>query len=186
MKAIPALTLMVLSFLYFGCTSANEIDTHKWFLITKEFGPAEIMTTIDKMTIAMYRFINEEGGSPLRIQVKGFENRSSEKIDLTLITDQILTRLKSNKAEIIDRRYLENVEILYEKTGRIYSQFNDVPIGKLRSPNFYLSGDIRDNVQVVDGKSIQYLVITMRLYCLKTGVVEWQEQQQFYKVTTLP
>ena len=56
-----------------------------------------------------------------------------------------------------------------------------IPMGQLKSPNLYLSGDIRDNVRTVGGREIQYLVVTLKLYNLKTGVVEWQDQQEFLK-----
>jgi hypothetical protein len=56
-----------------------------------------------------------------------------------------------------------------------------VPVGGLKSPNMYLTGDIRDNVRTVGSKTVQYLVVTLKLYNLRTQVIEWQDQQEFLK-----
>ena len=59
-----------------------------------------------------------------------------------------------------------------------------IPVGMLKSPNFFLTGDIRDNVRTVGGKSLQYIVVTMQLIDLRTNVVEWQDRQEFLKATS--
>jgi len=56
-----------------------------------------------------------------------------------------------------------------------------VPAGELKSPNMYLTGDIRENVRYVNGKKVQFLKVTLKLNNLKTSVVEWQDQQEFLK-----
>ena len=59
-----------------------------------------------------------------------------------------------------------------------------IPMGNLKSPNFYLTGAIRDNVRTVGGKRLQYLVVTFKLIKLSTGMTHWQEQKQFLKATS--
>jgi len=56
-----------------------------------------------------------------------------------------------------------------------------IPVGELKSPNMYLTGEVRENVRTVGSKTVQYLVVTLKLINLKTQVVEWQDQQEFLK-----
>ncbi len=179
-KFIIVLYLTAISFLA-GCTTLKPYMQRD----SVQFGPKEIEITADNMVIAIYHFIETIWKKAARIQVKNLRNNTSENIDTDLITEQILTELSKKKIEFIERKYLTNVISIYNQTGRIYLEHDDVPLGKLKSPNLYLAGNIRENIRTVNGRRMQYLLITLKLYNLETSIIEWQAQQEFYKITEI-
>lgn len=150
-----------------------------------EFGPKEIKITVNKMVTSMYDFLKNEWNKPAFLQVKKFRNKTSEHIDTKLISDEITTNLIRKRIKFVDDTLTEEAlkEMEQGMTGLIDPDAA-IPVGMAMSPNMYLTGDIRDNVRTVGGKRLQYLVVTLKLYNLKTRVVEWQDQQEFLKATS--
>jgi uncharacterized protein (TIGR02722 family) len=175
--AFGALALMLA-----GCGGKTEyLDPNK-DQGSREFGPREVKTTVNKMVVSMYDFLKNDWKKPAFLQVKKFLNKTSEHIDTGMISNEIQTNLLRKKIKFIDDTLTEDAIKEMEKgqSGMIDPD-NTIPVGFLKSPNMYLSGDIRDNVRTVGGKQIQYLVVTLRLVELKTGETHWQDQQEFLK-----
>jgi PBP1b-binding outer membrane lipoprotein LpoB len=101
-----------------------------------------------------------------------------------MISDEIQTNLIKKRIHFIDDSLTADAIKEMEKgMSGMMDPDSAIPMGQLKSPNLYLTGDIRDNVRTVNGRQIQYLVVTLKLYNLKTQVVEWQDQQEFLKST---
>jgi len=151
---------------------------------SREFGPKEIKMTVNTMTGSMHTFLKEEWKQPSYIQIKKFLNKTSEHIDTAMISNEIQTNLIKKRIKFIDDTLTADAIAEMEKgmTGMMDPD-SAIPMGQLKSPNLYLTGDIRDNVRTVKGREVQYLVVTLKLYNLKTQVVEWQDQQEFLKST---
>ena len=150
-----------------------------------EFGPKEIKMTVNKMVGSMYDFLKNEWKQPAFLQVQKFRNKTSEHIDTAMITNEIATNLLKKRIHFIDDTLKEEtLKEMEEGMTGIIDPDSAIPMGQAKSPNMYLTGDIIDNVRTVGGKRIQYLVITLKLYNLRTRVVEWQEQQEFLKATS--
>ena len=79
---------------------------------------------------------------------KKFRNRTSEHIDTDMITSEIQTKLIKKRIKFIDDALDQDALKEMEKgmTGLIDPN-NAIPVGQLKSPNMYLTGDIRDNVR---------------------------------------
>lgn len=152
---------------------------------SREWGPKEIKITVNTMVGSLYTFLKTEWKKPAFIEVKKFRNKTSEHIDTKLISDEITTNLIKKRIKFIDRELTADAmkEIEMGMTGMIDPD-SAIPAGMLKSPNFYLTGGIRDNVRTVGGKSIQYVVVTMQLVELKSGMVAWQDRQEFLKATS--
>ncbi|HDP80122.1 MAG TPA: penicillin-binding protein activator LpoB [Spirochaetes bacterium] len=152
---------------------------------SREWGPKEIKMTVNTMVGSLYTFLKDEWKKPAFIEVKKFRNKTSEHIDTKMISDEISTNLIKKRIRFIDRSLTEDAlkEMEMGMTGLIDPD-SAIPVGMLKSPNFYLTGDIRDNVRTVGGKSLQYVVVTMQLVELKTGMVAWQDRQEFLKATS--
>ena len=150
-----------------------------------EWGPREVKNTVGKMVGSMIKFVKEEWKKPAFLQIKKFRNRTSEHIDTKMITDEIATNLIKKRVRFIDRSLTKDAlkEMEMGMTGMIDPDSAISP-GNLKSPNMYLTGDIRDNVRTVGGKRVQYLVVTMKLIKLSTGMTEWQEQKKFLKASS--
>ncbi len=175
------LTAALLLFLI-GCgggTQYQDVDKAEG---SGEWGPKEIKITVNKMVTSLYTFLKDEYKKPSFIQVKKFRNRTSEHIDTDLITGEIQTKLIQKRIKFIDDSLEADALKEMEKgmTGMVDPD-SAVPAGELKSPNFYLTGEISDNVRQVKGKKVQYIKVTLKLINLKTNVAEWQDQQEFLK-----
>jgi PBP1b-binding outer membrane lipoprotein LpoB len=88
------------------------------------------------------------------------------------------------RISFIDQSYTKEALSEIEKgMSGIIDPNSAIPVGALKSPNFYLYGDIRENVRYVSGKKLQYLVVTIKLKMLATGEQKWTDRQEFLKAT---
>ncbi|TAL37904.1 MAG: hypothetical protein EPN93_05385 [Spirochaetes bacterium] len=149
-----------------------------------QWGPKEVKATVSKMVGSMVKFVKDEWQQPAFIQVKSFKNKTSEHIDTAMITNEITTNLIKKRIKFVDDNLTKDAIEQMEKNMTGMFEDSGVTPGQLKSPNLYLTGDIRDNVRNVDGKRLQYLVVTMQLYNLATQVIEWQDQKEFLKATS--
>lgn len=180
-KIIPALALSAFVFACGGGTQYLDANKDEG---SREFGPKEVKMTVNTMVESMTVFLKDEWKKPAFLQVKKFLNKTSEHIETAMVSNEIQTNLLKRRIKFIDDTVTEDAlaEIERGMTGMVDPD-SAVPAGQLKSPNFYLTGDIRDNVRTVGGRDVQYLVVTLKLVNLKTSVVEWQEQQEFLKST---
>ncbi len=148
----------------------------------REWGPLEIKLTVEKMVDSIYEYLKNDWRGPVYLQVKKFRNRTAEHIDTRLITDEISTQLMRRRITFIDDSLTEEAIAEMEKgmTG-MYDQETAVPTGQLKSPNLYLTGDIRESVSQKGNRELQYLVVTMKLFEISTGEIKWQDQAHFLK-----
>ncbi len=149
---------------------------------SREWGPKEIKMTVNTMVESMYSFLKDEWKKPAYIEVKQIRNKTSEHIDTKMLADEITTNLIKRRIKFIDQSLTTDAISEMEKgmTGMVDPE-SAIPVGELKSPNMYLTGEVRENVRTVGSKSVQYLVVTLKLINLKTQVVEWQDQQEFLK-----
>ncbi|HRX14702.1 MAG: hypothetical protein JXK07_02500 [Spirochaetes bacterium] len=182
-KYLICLTVLTISIS--SCVSAPEVVYEREVTEdhgSREWGALEVKLVVEKMVESLYVFLKEDWNGPAYLQVKKFRNRTAEHIDTGVVTDEMTTELIKRRIKFLDESLAEDSIKEMEKgmTG-LYDQSTAVPTGFLKSPNFYLSGDIREAVSTRDGREIQLLVVTMRLYNIKTGEIHWQENARFLK-----
>jgi PBP1b-binding outer membrane lipoprotein LpoB len=175
---------VIVAFIVMGCAGTEYRDVSK-DEGSMEWGPKEVKDTVAVMVTSMYKFLKDDWKKPAFIEVKKFRNKTSEHIDTKMVSDELATNLIKKRIRFIDRALTKDAikEMEMGMTGLIDPDSAISP-GNLKSPNFYLTGDIRDNVRTVGGKRLQYLVVTLRLVRLGTLITEWQEQKQFLKATS--
>lgn len=179
-KFLTAALLLI----FVGCGGGTKYQDVNKAEGSGEWGPKEIKITVNKMVTSLYTFLKDEYKKPSFIQVKKFRNRTSEHIDTDLITGEIQTKLIQKRIKFIDDSLEADALKEMEKgmTGMVDPD-SAIPAGELKSPNFYLTGEISDNVREVKGRRVQYIKVTLKLINLKTNVAEWQDQQEFLKST---
>ncbi len=150
-----------------------------------EWGPREIKTTVDKMVNSLHAYLKNEWNQPALIRVQRIKNDTAEHIDTKMLADEIVNNLIKMRIQFIDDAYTREAISEIEKgmTGLVDPE-SAIPVGNLKSPNFFLYGTINENVRYVGGKKIQYLVVTVAMKELKTGLLKWQERQEFLKATS--
>ncbi|MBP7901663.1 MAG: penicillin-binding protein activator LpoB [Spirochaetes bacterium] len=185
MRKIAAfVSVLFFSLVFSACGSTVEYGDASEDKGSAEWGPKEIKMTTSKMVDSIYTYLKDEWKQPAFLQVKKFQNKTSEHIDTKMISEEIVTQLIKKRISFIDDSLTADALDEMEKgmSGMIDPD-SAVPMGYLKSPNMYLTGDVRDNVRTVKGKNVQYLVVTLKLYNLKTGVIMWQEQKEFLKTS---
>ncbi len=150
---------------------------------SREWGPKEIKDTVSKMVTSLYTYLKEEKKAAF-IQVKKIRNRTSEHIDTKMLSNELVNNLMKKRIRFIDPSFTKEAleEIEKGMTGMIDPD-SAIPAGELKSPNLFLYGDISSNTRTVGGKTLQYLVVTLKLKELRTGIQVWQEQKEFLKVS---
>ncbi|HMY66612.1 MAG TPA: hypothetical protein PL163_08180 [Leptospiraceae bacterium] len=151
-----------------------------------EWGPSEIHSTVEEMASSMNAFFKKNSNPPY-VEIHKLENRTSEHIDLKMLSNEISSSLLKKEIRFVDKSFRKEAlnEIAMGQRG-IIDEKSKIEAGRLVSPNFKLTGDISENVRFADNKKLQYLSITMQLIRLETGTVEWQDTKKFYKVTETP
>lgn len=150
----------------------------------REWGAREIKTTVNTMVTSLYDRL-KEGNTDTFIEVKKIRNRTGEHIDTTILSDEIVTQLIKKRIKFIDRTYTREAikEMELGMSGMVDPE-SAVPTGALKSPNFYLYGEIRENLQYKGGRQKQYIVVTLQLTSLSSGEVIWKDQQEFFKISS--
>lgn len=148
-----------------------------------EWGPKEIKDTVGIMVASLYSHLKAEKKAAF-LQVKKIRNRTSEHIDTKMLSNELVNNLMKKRIRFIDASFTKEAleEIEKGMTGMIDPD-SAIPAGELKSPNLFLYGDISDNTRSVGGKTLQYLVVTIKLKQLRTGIQVWQEQKEFLKVS---
>ena len=148
------------------------------------WGPREIKTTVNRMVESLHTYLRNDWNKPAIIENRQIRNRTSEHIDTQIVSNEIVTSLIQRRISFIDRSITEDAikEMEMGMTGLI-DPASAIPIGELLSPNFFLEGEISENVRFIGNRQVQYLVVTLRLSELRTRMVRWQDQQEFLKAS---
>jgi uncharacterized protein (TIGR02722 family) len=175
--------VLVLMLILMGCggTQYRDASEDKGSM---EWGPREVKTTVNKMVGSLYGYLKDDWQKATIIQVKKIRNRTSEHIDTKMLSNELVTNLIQKRIQFIDATHTQDaIEEMSKGMTGLIDPDSAIPVGELKSPNFYLYGEISDNVRYVGGKKVQYLVVTLKLSSLRTGMLMWQQQQEFLKAT---
>ena len=165
------------------CKSATRYSDPAKAEGSQNWGPKEVKITVNKMVGSLVQYL-KANNKEAYLSVSKIRNRTSEHIDTQMLSNAIVTELIKQKIKFIDMssRGDSIKEIEAGQTGLVDSDYA-VSAGGLKSPNYFLNGDITDNVRIADGEKIQYLVTTLRLTDVASNQAEWQEQQEFLKTS---
>jgi uncharacterized protein (TIGR02722 family) len=184
MKKVSLLCLLLAGILA-GCGGGTQYRDAAKDEGSMEWGPREIKTTVNKMVGSLYDYLKNDWKKPAILQVQKIRNRTSEHIDTEMLSNELVTNLIQKRIQFIDDSYTkEAIEEMGKGMTGIIDPDSAVPAGALKSPNFYLFGEISDNVRFVGKKRVQYLVVTIKLTNTGTRMLVWQQQQEFLKATS--
>ena len=166
-----------------GSCASTQYTNSKNDQGSRQWGAKEINATVDTMVASLYANLKTKNQDIL-IGVSKVRNRTSEHIDTTMITNEISTKLIKRGIPFIDKsQRAESIkEIEFSQSGLADSD-SAIKAGKLKSPNYELTGDITDNVVYDGGNKKQFIIVTLKLVDVATTAVVWQERQEFMKVS---
>ena len=125
---------------------------------TMEWGPKDIQITSKTMVDSIYAYLMKDWKGPAIIRVKGMKNKSSQLINKKLLVNSIVESLIEKKIAIEESSFMkETMEEIGKGQAGLVDQNFAIPIGKLQSPNFYLTGRIDDNVRYQGGREYNLL-----------------------------
>ncbi|MBP7739051.1 MAG: hypothetical protein KA369_23990 [Spirochaetes bacterium] len=179
-----SLSIIAISILLIGCGSTQYRDASK-DKGSMEWGPREIKTTVNKMVGSLYNYLKADWKQPALIKVQRIKNDTADHIDTKMLADEMVTSLIQMRIQFIEESYTkESISEMEKGMTGLIDPDSAIPAGNLRSPNFFLFGNINENVRYVNGKKVQYLTVTLSMKELKTGLTRWQDRQEFLKATT--
>ena len=184
MRKISVLSIILVVF-SLSCGGGTQYRDPSQDQGSMEWGPREIKTTVNTMVNDLYDYLKNDWKNAAILQVQKIRNRTTEHIDTAMLSNEIVTNLIQKRIMFIDDTYTKEAleEIERGMTGLIDPSFA-IPMGEMKSPNFYLFGEISDNVRNDGKKRLQYLVVTMSLTNIRTRQLMWRQQQEFLKATT--
>ena len=176
--------IVAATILFVGCGSTQYRDASK-DKGSMDWGPREIKTTVNKMVNSLYGYLKNDWQKPAMIKTQRIKNDTAEHIDTKMLADEIVTNLIQQRIQFVDDSYTrEQIQEIEKGMTGLVDPDSAIPVGDLKSPNFFLFGTINENVRYVGGKKLQYLVVTLTMKELKTGLLKWQDRQEFLKATT--
>jgi uncharacterized protein (TIGR02722 family) len=161
-------------------TSAKPIST--------DFGSNDLQQTVNTMVNSMLTFppvVEMTTGRRPILEVARVNNKTMQHIDTQSITDSIRTRLiRSGKFRFTDRS--TDAQSIQEIKDQQESGLNDqntaVQFGQGASAEFLLVSNISEIKQKASGVVDVYYKVTMSLKNLRTGILEWSDEQEIRKV----
>ena len=176
------LNIFILILILISCSSRTTYRDPNTPDGARGWGAFEVKETADVMVKDMSAFLTEKN-TPIFIAFKPIRNRTSEHIDTEMLANQIRASLIERKIYFVQMNYRGEIirEMALGQSGLIDD--SAIPIGGLKSPNYYLEGVITDATNFVNNRSVQYIVVTLNLTRARTGVMEWTRNKEFLKST---
>jgi len=172
-----------------GCSSTVSYrDPTSAKPISTDFGSNDLQQTVNTMVNSMLTFppIVEmtKNRRPI-LEVARVNNKTMQHIDTQSITDSIRTRLiRSGKFRFTDRSTDDQSiqEIKDQQESGLNDQNAAVQFGQGASAEYLLVANISEIKQKASGVVDVYYKITMSLKNLRTGILEWSDEQEIRKV----
>ncbi|MEI8245256.1 MAG: penicillin-binding protein activator LpoB [Lentisphaerota bacterium] len=165
---------------YGDATSAKPIST--------DFGSNDLQQTVNTMVNSMLVFPPIVELTKTRrpiIEVAKVNNKTMQHIDTQSITDSIRTRLlRSGKFRFTDRSTDSQTieEVKAQQESGLNDQNSATQFGQQYSAEFLLVSNLSEIKQKNEDVVDVYYKVTMSLKNLKTGILEWSDEQEIRKV----
>lgn len=161
-------------------TSATPIST--------DWGSNDLQQTANTMVNSLLTFppiVQETKNRRPIIEVAKVNNKTMQHIDTQSLTDAIRTKLlRSGKFRFTDRSSDKATieEIKAQQDSGLSSQSTATQYGKQYNAEYLLVSNLSEIKQKNDDVIDVYYKFTMSLKNLKTGVLEWSDEQEIRKI----
>lgn len=176
-----------------GCaTTVARVDPTQEKVLTTQFSADDLQQTVDRMVDSMLEFPPLKQITSQRrpvLVVDKIKNDTSQYLNLEALTNSIRTKLiRSGKYRFQDRTNdttLAN-EIAYQQQSGLVNPATQAQFRQQSAPEYMLYGSIAEMAQQAGRTTDVFYKVTMNLRNIKTGEIEWTDEQASRKVQTAP
>ncbi|MEI6057162.1 MAG: penicillin-binding protein activator LpoB [Lentisphaerota bacterium] len=165
---------------YGDATSATPIST--------DWGSNDLQQTASTMVNSLLTFppiVQETKNRRPIIEVAQVNNKTMQHIDTQSLTDAIRTKLlRSGKFRFTDRSSNKSTieEIKAQQDSGLSNQSTATQFGQQYNAEYLLVSNLSEIKQKNDDVIDVYYKFTMSLKNLKTGILEWSDEQEIRKI----
>lgn len=181
-----------------GCASVKYGDAAATETVTERFGSTDLQTTAKTMTESLLAspVIAEANGGGKRpvMFVERIANKTDEHIDTESVLDSMTTKmLQSGKVKLVDRSRVESArtELKFQNSDELSNPKTAIAFGQMVGAEYMFYGNLSSiykeagSTSSITSKFTKtkdvYYKFTLKLMNLKTGLVEWQDEQEIRK-----
>lgn len=166
-------------------TKGQYADPENVILLDDKFNENDMQliakTLVESLT-EFERVKNFEGRPVVMLTKVG--NRTSEHIDVKMLTDKIRTALiKSGRFRFSDKATRDELKEEYDYQSSEYVDAKTAAKkGRQLGVDFIINGDIGSNIQQVGRDKVVYYKVTLNLVDVETNIIEWSDEREVRKI----
>ena len=197
MKTVSVIATAVLLSLS-GCASVKYGDATATETVNERFGSTDLQMTAKNMTESLLAspVIGEATAANKRpvMFVERIANKTDEHIDTESVLDSMTTKLlQSGKVRLVDMSRVESAraQLKFQNADELSNPKTAIAFGQMVGAEFMLYGNLSSIYKEAGntGNAVDkftktrdvYYKFTLKLMNLKTGLVEWQDEQEIRK-----
>lgn len=187
---LSAFAIFVAAQVLTGCgpkefTKGRYDDPNEVILLDDQFSENDMQLMSRDLVSSLLEFEDIKGrsGKPL-VMLGRFRNRTSEHIDMKMLTDQMRTALiKSGRFRFVAGESRDELAEEYEYQESEYvDPATAIKKGQQLGVEYLITGDLGSNIQQVGNDKVVYYKITMNLIDVATNVILWSDDREVRKI----
>ena len=198
MKNLPLICTLSLATALGGCASVKYGDPQAQETVNERFGATDLQMTARTMTESLLAspVIGEATAAGKRpvLFVERIANKTDEHIDTESILDSMTTKLlQSGRIRLVDMSRVESArsQLKFQNSDELADPKTAIRFGQMIGAEYMFYGNL-SSIRKEAGSSgdvyskftrtrTVYYKFTLKLMNLKTGLVEWQDEQEIRK-----
>ncbi|MDO9177247.1 MAG: penicillin-binding protein activator LpoB [Agitococcus sp.] len=195
-KFVPVLAIIAVGLS--GCASVKYGDATAQETVNERFGSTDLQMTAKSMTESLLAspVIGEATAASKRpvMFVERIANKTDEHIDTESVLDSMTTKLlQSGKVRLVDMSRVESArsQLNFQNKDELVDPKTAIRFGQMIGAEYMFYGNLSSiykeagSTSSITSKFTKtrsvYYKFTLKLMNLKTGLVEWQDEQEIRK-----
>lgn len=171
-----------------ACTTVKYGDAQEVETVNEKFGSTDLQIATTKMVDSLLasgftRVLSARGERPV-LYVDAVRNRTEEHINTEMVMDTTTTKLlQSGSYRLVDTSRIEAIrdQLKFQNNDELVDKGTATRIGAMVGADYMLTATLAGIDKSAGRTKDVYYNFTFKLIDLKTGLVEWQDQQELRK-----
>lgn len=165
-------------------TQGKYVDPNEINLLSDKFNENDMQLMVKKLVNSLSKdhYIASLQKKPI-VAIGKVSNRTSDHVDMKLLTDQIRTELIQNRRlrfiDVDARKALQKEYDYNKKSGNVNQSTAKSP--SQIAVQYLITGDLGSYVQTVGDEKLVYYKLTMNLTDTETNEIVWSDDKQVKK-----